>query len=34
MDETGMVKKGEKSIGANWQYYGNVDKYTNSQWIV
>lgn len=31
IDETGTVKKGDKSIGVGWQYCGNVGKTANSQ---
>jgi len=31
IDETGVVKKGDKSIGVGWQYCGNVGKTANSQ---
>lgn len=31
IDETGGVKKGEKSVGVSWQYCGNVGKTANSQ---
>jgi SRSO17 transposase len=31
IDETGTVKKGEKSVGVGWQYCGNVGKLANSQ---
>lgn len=31
IDETGIVKQGEKSIGVGWQYCGNVGKLANSQ---
>ncbi|MBN1184984.1 MAG: IS701 family transposase [Bacteroidales bacterium] len=31
IDETGTVKKGEKSVGVGWQYCGNVGKTANSQ---
>ncbi len=31
IDETGTVKKGEKSVGVGWQYCGNVGKIANSQ---
>ena len=31
IDESGWVKKGDKSIGVGWQYCGNVGKISNSQ---
>lgn len=31
IDETGTVKKGDKSVGVGWQYCGNVGKTANSQ---
>lgn len=31
IDETGIVKKGDKSVGVGWQYCGNVGKTANSQ---
>ncbi len=31
IDETGTVKKGEKSVGVGWQYCGNAGKTANSQ---
>lgn len=31
IDESGWVKKGEKSVGVGWQYCGNVGKISNSQ---
>lgn len=31
IDETGTVKKGDKSVGVGWQYCGNVGKLANSQ---
>lgn len=31
VDETGTVKKGDKSVGVGWQYCGNVGKTANSQ---
>jgi len=31
IDETGTVKKGEKSVGVGWQYCGNAGKIANSQ---
>ena len=31
IDETGIEKKGEKSVGVGWQYCGNVGKTANSQ---
>lgn len=31
IDETGTVKKGNKSVGVGWQYCGNVGKIANSQ---
>ena len=31
IDETGTVKKGDKSVGVGWQYCGNVSKTANSQ---
>ena len=31
IDETGVVKKGDKSVGVGWQYCGNVGKVGNSQ---
>jgi SRSO17 transposase len=31
IDETGTVKQGDKSVGAGWQYCGNVGKIANSQ---
>lgn len=31
LDETGTVKKGDKSVGVGWQYCGNVGKTANSQ---
>lgn len=31
IDETGVVKKGDKSVGVGWQYCGNVGKTANSQ---
>lgn len=31
VDETGVVKKGDKSVGVGWQYCGNVGKTANSQ---
>jgi SRSO17 transposase len=31
IDETGWVKKGDKSVGVGWQYCGNVGKVANSQ---
>jgi len=31
IDETGTVKKGDKSVGVGWQYCGNVGKISNSQ---
>jgi SRSO17 transposase len=31
IDETGTVKKGDKSVGVSWQYCGNVGKLANSQ---
>jgi SRSO17 transposase len=31
IDETGTVKKGNKSVGVGWQYCGNVGKTANSQ---
>lgn len=31
IDETGTVKKGDKSVGVGWQYCGNVGKIANSQ---
>lgn len=31
IDETGWVKKGDKSVGVGWQYCGNVGKTSNSQ---
>jgi len=31
IDETGWVKKGDKSVGVGWQYCGNVGKTANSQ---
>jgi len=31
IDETGSVKKGDKSVGIGWQYCGNVGKIANSQ---
>ena len=30
IDETGTVKKGDKSVGVGWQYCGNVGKTANS----
>lgn len=34
IDETGTVKKGDKSVGVGWQYCGNVGKTANSQLAV
>ena len=31
IDETGTVKKGDKSVGVGWQYCGNAGKTANSQ---
>lgn len=31
IDETGTVKKGDKSVGVSWQYCGNAGKTANSQ---
>ena len=31
IDESGWVKKGNKSVGVCWQYCGNVGKVSNSQ---
>ena len=31
IDESGWVKKGDKSVGVEWQYCGNVGKISNSQ---
>jgi SRSO17 transposase len=31
IDETGIGKKGDKSVGVGWQYCGNVGKTANSQ---
>jgi len=31
IDESGWVKKGDKSVGVGWQYCGNVGKIANSQ---
>ena len=31
IDESGWVKKGNKSVGVGWQYCGNVGKLSNSQ---
>jgi SRSO17 transposase len=31
IDESGWVKKGDKSVGVGWQYCGNVGKVANSQ---
>ena len=31
IDESGIVKQGDKSVGVGWQYCGNVGKLTNSQ---
>lgn len=31
IDESGWVKKGDKSVGVRWQYCGNVGKISNSQ---
>jgi SRSO17 transposase len=31
LDETGVVKKGNESVGVGWQYCGNVGKPANSQ---
>lgn len=31
IDETGIAKKGDKSVGVGWQYCGNVGKVSNSQ---
>lgn len=31
IDETGTIKKGDKSVGVGWQYCGNVGKTGNSQ---
>jgi len=31
IDESGWVKKGNKSVGVGWQYCGNVGKVANSQ---
>lgn len=31
IDETGIEKKGEKSVGVGWQYCGNAGKVCNSQ---
>lgn len=31
IDETGVVKKGDKSVGVSWQYCGNVGKPANCQ---
>ena len=31
IDESGWVKKGDKSVGVGWQYCGNVGKISNSQ---
>lgn len=31
IDETGVLKKRDKSIGVCWQYCGNVGKTTNCQ---
>jgi SRSO17 transposase len=31
IDESGWVKKGDKSVGVGWQYCGNVGKVSNSQ---
>jgi SRSO17 transposase len=31
IDETGTVKKGDKSVGVGWQYCGNVGKTANCQ---
>jgi SRSO17 transposase len=31
IDETGVVKKGDKSVGVGWQYCGNAGKTANSQ---
>lgn len=31
IDESGWVKKGDKSVGVGWQYCGNVGKLANSQ---
>jgi SRSO17 transposase len=31
VDESGWVKKGEKSVGVGWQYCGNAGKVSNSQ---
>ncbi len=31
VDESGVEKKGDKSVGVGWQYCGNVGKITNSQ---
>lgn len=29
IDETGVLKKGDKSVGVGWQYCGNVGKTAN-----
>jgi SRSO17 transposase len=34
IDESGWVKKGDKSVGFGWQYCGNVGKISNSQMAV
>lgn len=31
IDETGVLKKGDKSVGVGWQYCGNVGKTANCQ---
>lgn len=31
IDESGWIKKGDKSVGVGWQYCGNVGKISNSQ---
>ena len=31
IDETGIAKKGDKSVGVGWQYCGNLGKVSNSQ---
>jgi SRSO17 transposase len=31
IDESDWVKKGDRSVGVGWQYFGNVGKISNSQ---